>query len=198
MPKGKDITHSLLIVSASDQFNEIVRRSLGGSVLTEWKKNGAMARKSVLERYYDLIVINGPLPDENGLDLCYDFSSQCSASILFVVPRERYEDNLEKLSGRGIMVLGKPFPKGRVDKAIRYLLAVQARFREMERKVNSLEERLEELRIVSRAKIHLVEKEHMTEEEAHHYIEKTAMDMGVKKRRIAEKILDDGPMKKEK
>ena len=48
---------------------------------------------------------------------------------------------------------------------------------------------MEEIRIVNKAKWILIDREHMTEEEAHRYIEKTAMDMCVSKRTIAEKII---------
>ncbi|MBQ9443602.1 MAG: ANTAR domain-containing protein, partial [Lachnospiraceae bacterium] len=59
------------------------------------------------------------------------------------------------------------------------------------RKRQAAEEKIEELRIVSKAKILLVEKKKMTEDEAHRYIGKQAMDRGVSRRRIAERILDD-------
>ena len=50
---------------------------------------------------------------------------------------------------------------------------------------------MEELRIVSRAKLLLMEKRHMTEDEAHRLIGKQAMDKGLTRRQAAEKILDE-------
>ena len=61
----------------------------------------------------------------------------------------------------------------------------------MEKKRLSLEEKMEELRVVSKAKILLVERKHMSEDEAHRYIGKCAMNRGVSRRKIAEEILDD-------
>ena len=46
-----------------------------------------------------------------------------------------------------------------------------------------------EIRIVNRAKCLLIEQLKMTEEEAHRYIEKQAMDRCVTKRTVAENIL---------
>ena len=107
-----------------------------------------------------------------------------------MVPKEVYEDVLEKVTDYGILVLPKPFPKGRVDKAVRFLAAVQTRSLKLEKKIISVEEKMEELRLVSRAKILLVEKKSMTEDEAHRYIGKAAMDNGVSRKRVAEKILE--------
>ena len=47
----------------------------------------------------------------------------------------------------------------------------------------------EEQEMVDRAKAILMERNQMTEEEAHHYIERQAMDKRVSKREIAEEIL---------
>jgi response regulator NasT len=50
---------------------------------------------------------------------------------------------------------------------------------------------MEELRLVSKAKVLLVEKKKMTEDEAHRLIGKQAMDQGISRRRAAQRLLDD-------
>ncbi len=52
-----------------------------------------------------------------------------------------------------------------------------------------LQDKLEELRLVDRAKCILIALEGMSEEEAHKYIEKNAMDMRMSKKQIAQKII---------
>ncbi|MCR5236414.1 MAG: ANTAR domain-containing protein [Lachnospiraceae bacterium] len=183
--------HSILIVSASEQFDAIVKRSLKGFTTINFVKSGSLARRSVMEKEYDIIVVNSPLPDETGIDLALDTAEKSRASILLVVPKEIYEDVLERVTDLGVLVLPKPFPKGRVDKAVRFLAAIQKKSLKLEKKVLSIEEKMEELRLVSRAKILLVEKKNMSEDEAHRYIGKAAMDNGVSRKRIAEKILED-------
>ena len=183
--------HSILIVSASEQFDAIVKRSLKGFTTINFVKSGSLARRSVMEKEYDIIVVNSPLPDETGIDLALDTAEKSRVSILLVVPKEIYEDVLERVTDLGVLVLPKPFPKGRVDKAVRFLAAIQKKSLKLEKKVLSIEEKMEELRLVSRAKILLVEKKNMSEDEAHRYIGKAAMDNGVSRKRIAEKILED-------
>ena len=191
MPKFEDIQHSVLIVSASRQFLEIAGRSLDPVHLVETKKSAATARRCILERYYDLIIINAPLPDETGEELAVDITEQCRAAILLVVPQDIYEDVAQAVTDYGILVLARPFPRGRMDKMIRFLLADQNKVRQIENQMLALEEKLEDLRIINKAKFFLVEQKGMTEDEAHRAIGRQAMNEGVSRRRIAERIMDE-------
>ena len=59
----------------------------------------------------------------------------------------------------------------------------------MEKKKISLEEKMMEIKIVNRAKWTLINSLNMSEDDAHRYIEKQAMDRCISKREIAEEIL---------
>lgn len=48
---------------------------------------------------------------------------------------------------------------------------------------------VEEIRLINRAKLMLIERRAMTEADAHRFIVKTAMDRCVKKREVAEDII---------
>lgn len=191
MPKHDDTVHSALIVSASEQFETLIKRSLMDVITVESRKSGAMARRYVLERYYDLVIINAPLPDESGEELALDIVEQCDASVLMVVPQDIFEDVLDRVTEQGIMVMPKPSPKGRIDKSVRFLVATQNKMHRLEAKVARAEEKLEEMRVVNKAKLVLINKKKMSEDEAHRYIGKLAMDNGISRGRAAERILDD-------
>ena len=68
-------------------------------------------------------------------------------------------------------------------------LAACVRFRAAKSRSESLERRLDDTRIVSRAKLLLMSRLNMSESQAHRYLEKTAMDAGERKREIAERII---------
>ncbi len=191
MPGKSDYYHSILIVSDSDRFQTIVKKSIAGFITIDVRKNASMARRCILERYYDLVVIELPLSDEMGDGLAIDIAEKCNASILLVAPQEVSEDLFDKVTDYGILVTPKPISDGRIDKAIRYLVALQNRFHDMEKKTLTVQEKMEEIRVVSKAKILLVEKKHMSEDEAHRYIGKQAMNRGVSRRKIAEDILEN-------
>ena len=193
MPGNTDILHSMLIVSAAEPFTALVRNSLPGGkfTVTEYRKSAAAARRCILERFFDIVVINCPLPDEIGLDLAMDLAENSQAGILVVVPSEIYEEVLDYVTDQGILAIAKPAPRGRIGTAVRFLMAIQNKRFLLEQKVSAAKDKLEELRIVSRAKIVLVEKKHLTEEEAHRYIGRAAMNNGISRRRAAENILED-------
>ena len=68
-------------------------------------------------------------------------------------------------------------------------LAACVRFRAAKSRSESLERRLDDTRIVNRAKLLLMSRLNMSESQAHRYLEKTAMDAGEKKREVAERII---------
>ena len=59
----------------------------------------------------------------------------------------------------------------------------------MEQKSLSMEDKMAEIRLINRAKWVLIEKQGMSEQDAHRYIEKQAMDRRTTRRAIAEGIL---------
>lgn len=191
MRKLEDTRHSILCVSVSEQFCAVVRRSLEGFVMVDSRKNIASARRCAMERYYDMIIINAPLPDEFGEQFALDLARECSASVLLVTPPEVYDEVLEHVTDLGIMAVSKPISADLLKKAIRYLAAVQNRIHRMEYEIQSAHEKMEEMRVVSKAKFALVERKHMTEDEAHRFIGKQAMNHGVSRKRIAEGILEE-------
>ncbi len=191
MPKKDDIYHSILIVSDSEQFNVAVKKTLAGFLTIDIRKSIALARRCILERYYDLVVVNAPLPDETGEEFVIDVVEKSNASVLLVVPQAVFEDALARVTDQGVLVLPKPLSQGRLDMAVRFLAAVQNRMHALERKTLAVEEKMEEMRIVNKAKFLLIENKRMTEAEAHRFIGKQAMDHGISRGRAAKRILDD-------
>ena len=182
---------SILIVSSSEQFDNIVKRSLSGFLTIDIRRSTAIARRCILERDYDIIVVNCPMPDEMGVEFAMDAAEKSDTSILLVTPREIYEEVLDRVTDSGILVVSKPMQRGIMDKAIRYLVSIRVKMNALRFKNRKLEEKMEELRIVSKAKILLVERNKMTEDEAHSFIGRQAMNNGVSRRVIAERIIED-------
>ena len=69
------------------------------------------------------------------------------------------------------------------------LLSAREKLRKTEKKSLSIEEKMEEIRIVNRAKWILIRELKLDEPEAHRYIEKQAMDRCISKRIVAEDII---------
>ena len=152
-------------------------------------KNGGEARRLTLDGAYDLVVINAPLPDEFGYALAEHITEQSAAGVLLIVKSELFEEASARAEACGVLTLRRPVSRPLFYQAVRMLAAVQNRWRRMDGENRKLREKMEEVRIVARAKCILVEYLRMSEQQAHRYIEKQAMDMRTSKRNIAENIL---------
>lgn len=151
--------------------------------------SAADARRILLEVPADIVVINAPLPDEFGTRLALDLCRNGGAGVLLLVRAEHHAEVNERVSPYGVLVLSKPTSPSVLLQMLSLLCGTRERLRQMERKAASLEEKMEEIRLVNRAKWLLIEQLKMTEPDAHRYLEKTAMDRCVSKRSVAESII---------
>ena len=143
----------------------------------------------MLETPYDVILISAPLPDEFGARLAQHAAEHTGAGVLMMVKSEYYSDVSEQLTPCGVLTLQKPTSPQMMLQCMELLCATRERLRRMEQKSASIEDKMAEIRLVNRAKWALIEKRGLTEQEAHRFIEKAAMDRCVPKRVIAEEIL---------
>ena len=181
----------VLIVSSSDKMSNFISKTLSGIVYgaVEVRSSAALARRELVSRDYDVIMINIPLVDEVATDLALDLSSTYSAGVVLVSPADICEDVTERVSDQGILVIPKPVNRGLISHSVRFMCAVRDKYRKAEQKVQTLEEKMDEIRVVNRAKLLLIETEHMTEDEAHRFIGKKAMDSGVSRGTVARQII---------
>ena len=192
MKKSDDQTNSILVVSSSQSMEQLVRRVLFGKShpVIDYRKTCTLARRALLENKYDIVIIDCPLSEEIGYDFAMDICEEYDASVLIVTPPEIYDDVMEYVSDRVILALSKPLSEELLVRGVRFLSAIQNRMKHYENKVASVEDKMEELKLVNRAKMLLMEKKHITESEAHRLIMKEAMDHSVGKKYVARSIID--------
>ncbi len=178
--------YSVLIVSAP-KFAESVCPMLPGSeyhpVCTV--SSAAAARRELLNRSFDFVLVSSPLPDEFGTRFATDAAGRSGCVVLLLVRGDVYEEVTAKVTPHGVFTLAKPTPTLMLQQSLRWMAAARERLRNLERKASSVEEKMEEIRLVNRAKWLLIEQLKMSEADAHRYIEKQAMDRCVSRREIA-------------
>ncbi|MBR6172893.1 MAG: ANTAR domain-containing protein [Eubacterium sp.] len=192
MEKASDRMYSILIVSQSEQLNSFVKKVISGAHFNtiEVRRSAAQAAQELLNRHFDVILVNTPLPDEFGGDFVMDICTRYTSGVLVITPGDVADDITERVIDYGVVVLAKPLTNRALARNLRHLIAIRNKMRETEKKVLTLEERIKEIRIVNQAKCLLIEKEHMTEEEAHRHLTKTAMDRCISKKILAEEIIE--------
>ena len=187
----KERVYSVLIVSAAEGFNDALSALLPTSKYspTNFVSNISAAKRAFAERAFDFVIINSPLPDDIGTRFAIDTGSSKETVVLLMVRAELQAEIYDKVAEHGVFVLPKPTSKPTMAIALSWLSSAREKLRKTEKKTLSIEEKMEEIRIVNRAKWILIRELKLDEPEAHRYIEKQAMDRCISKRIVAEEII---------
>ena len=147
------------------------------------------AQRMLAERDYDLVIINAPLPDDFGRRFAIDVCTDSGRVALLIVRSDIYDETCSAMTPHGVLVAKRPMERSVMEELLDVMCTVRERLRGVQKKTMTLEDKMAEIRQVNRAKWALIRACHMTEEEAHRYIQKQAMDLCVSKKEAAESIL---------
>ncbi len=183
--------YSVLLVSASEKLNTAVLPLLPGSDFWPVTAVGSLSRakRLLLQQSYDLVLVNAPLPDGMGTDFAMKLCAETDAAVALLVRSELYEEVNAGALSSGVVVVSKPTNAQLLTQVIRGLCAMRERLRAMRDRQTTVEEKMEEIRRMNQAKWLLIEREGLTEQEAHQRILKTAMERRISKRQAAEEII---------
>ncbi len=187
----KERVYSVLVISSKENFNASLQSLLPESKYAPVQivSSVSLAKRVLLERSFDFVFINTPLPDDFGTRFAIEISGNKGTVILLLVRNEVYEEVCDKVTEYGILTLPKPASKQMVAHTLNFMAGIRERLRKLENKSLSMEEKMKEIRLVNRAKWVLIDELKMSEADAHRYIEKQAMDRCVSRREIAEEII---------
>lgn len=146
------------------------------------------ARRKLYELNYDIIIVDSG--DGSETDFAVDISDT-SATILLLAPAHLFDQISYRVEPYGILTLTKPFDNFYFYNMIKVAIAVGFKIQKLSSQTMKLKEKMEEIRIVNRAKMLLMQEKGFTEAEAHHHLEKTAMDNGLKRIAVAKSIIQE-------
>ncbi|MCL2212678.1 MAG: ANTAR domain-containing protein [Oscillospiraceae bacterium] len=180
-----------LVLSAKENGITFFSDLLKSSEVTQVKsyQSAHEARRELLERDFDVVVINAPLADETGELLARQIAESGQSQVILVVANEFHDAVSAACEDYGVLTLSKPLNKSVFWTALKLAKSTQNRIKKMHVENTKLKQKIEDIRVIDRAKYILISFHNMTEQEAHKYIEKQAMDMRETKRSIAEGIL---------
>ncbi len=183
--------YSVLLVSAAEKVNTALMGLMNNERYEPITVVDTVARaqRSMVERDYDLVIINSPLPDDFGRKFAVDVCTDSDRVALMLVRGDMYDELNAAMTPHGVMVGRRPVEETVIGSLLDAMCSVKERLRKIKKKTMTLEEKMEEIRLVNRAKWALIKSCHMTEEDAHRYIQKQAMDLCLSKKETAENIL---------
>ena len=102
-----DQTYSVLVVSAAQKFNEAFAAMLPGSEYypVRFVGNIAAARREMVNKTYDLVIINAPLPDDFGTRFAIDACNQSGTVALLLAKSDVYDEMEADLVADGELLL---------------------------------------------------------------------------------------------
>jgi response regulator NasT len=189
--KGGGLMKKILLVTrkgrSRDMLIQLLESESESSVTAAYTEGDAVGFMEKTE--YDLIIINSPLEENSGVDLAIYAAEKYTAGILLAV-QNKYADMIaQKVEPYGVLVVGKPVVKAFFNQAVRFADVTRHRVLSLKEENIHLQLKLEEMKIINRAKCVMIQYLSMSEAQAHKYIEKQAMDMRQSKYYIAKQVL---------
>lgn len=175
-------------VLVSDAKCERLNRLLGkvGTVLTpssEAECLGVLARGGA-----DFAVVV-QREDGRGVEFALKRAAASEATVVFVPVRTLPKMLLDKLTAGGVCVLDAQADDGACEMFFGQLASIRTVYGALVRENAGLRRKVLEAQAVGRAKCLLVERRKMTEQAAHRFIEKTAMDNRLTRYAVAKDII---------
>ena len=170
--------YRLLAVDCCDELVDAIKsRALGGCISAVLRASASQDIPAIVAAQKpDAVVISG------GASAAVDAAERSSAAILLLTD----DAALPRRCIRAGVMTAHP---DELAVVLPSLLATAERLRTLRDKTSSLRQRLDDSRIVARAKLLLISRLGMSEGDAHRYIEKTAMDSCLPRRDVAEGII---------
>ena len=155
--------------------------------------DGARAIELAEELRPDLVILDVKMPVLDGIAAAERIAGQRIAPVVILTAFSQ-RDLVARARDAGAMAyLVRPFQRGDLVPAIEMALSRFAELRAVESEVADLKEQLETRKVVDRAKGVLQEQLSLSEPEAFRWIQKTAMDLRLSMKQVAEGVISHGP-----
>ncbi|MBO5104902.1 MAG: ANTAR domain-containing protein [Ruminococcus sp.] len=184
---------NVLIISSNKNAGEV----LSGFMRESFKCNTRSAdtakqAKNIFDSNApcELALIYAPLSDSSGTELAEYIIENTAANCIFITKAENAEKIRERAERTGIIILGRPFNKSTLYQLAKTVDIAMHRSWKLYEETVRLERKLDEIRMIDKAKFMLMQYMKMTEEEAHAYLEQYAMNNRRKKVIAASEIID--------
>jgi AmiR/NasT family two-component response regulator len=154
--------------------------------------DGEQAIAKTEELRPDLVILDVKMPRLDGIAAAERIAAQRIAPVVMLTAFSQ-RDLVERARDAGAMAyLVKPFGKSDLVPAIEMAVSRFAELQQLEAEVADLTDRLETRKVVDRAKGVLQEKLNLSEPDAFRWIQKTAMDLRLSMREVAEGVVTHG------
>ena len=183
---------ALIITSTERSFAYIAELLRAHSAVNMVHVNSCSeGRRFLLERDFDFVVISVPLHDETGENLARQIAISGASQVILAVNSDIYEQVSSICEKDGVLTVTNPINKDLFRQILSFAKVIRWRLAKIKDENDDLKQKIDNIRIIDRAKNILISSCRMSEHEAHRHIEKTAMNTRTSKRAVSEKIIHD-------
>lgn len=180
----------ILIVSSSQKAASIFSSFLESQSFSKpvCAKSGGEARRLLVDHKFALILIVTPLSDEFGSEFAAA-AAQTTAGVILVVRTDMTEAFSAKMRRDGVLVLPAAVGRSLFLGSVSAMLTVYHRLEAVAPQTKKLQDKIQEIRMIDRAKCLLIHYSGINEQQAHRYIEKEAMNRRVTRGEVAREVI---------
>ena len=187
----KENRYNVLLVSSSEQFNKKTVDLLSSNIYVELtiSTNIDQARRLIVERKFDIVIVDSPVNGDKGFYFALSLCDKDEFEILVLAKQTDYDEAYFRLHDFGVFVLSKPIEEDLFVQTLRILSITRDKITTVKQSNLSFKDKLDEIKIVSEAKVLIVKNMHVDENEAHKLIEQNAMNLRITKKMSAEMFI---------
>jgi len=185
------VLEQIMTVAGNEQGQQLLQQLLQELGLTACccVDSGLAARRVLEAQQFDLVVVNTPLPDEHG-EAVGRLAFRQGAAVILLVKAEHVDAVRERIGKTGIYMIAKPLKRAVFLQLLRCIMVQTRQMKQLQAERDRLSRQIQEANLLNRAKLLLIQVLKLSEPQAHHYIEKQAMDLRITKREVAEGIIN--------
>ncbi len=185
---------NILIVSSKENavthIVPLVREAFSVGCNISTIKSGMELRRAIANCHYDFVIINCPLSDEFGAEPAVLIAQTNHLTGCVLLVKSEQADQVQKMvENEGIVVVSKPINRQIFYQVVKFINVTLNRIHGIATENEKLQGKIEEIRLVNRAKLLLMQYLGFDESQAHRYIEKRAMDTRSTRKEVAMQII---------
>ncbi len=167
---------NILIAARTDIACKAYAEMLDNSMFRITEMSDAGAIRFLDLNAFSAALISLPLADENGISLIEELHEKYDTPLGVLVKPDINEIQLKKLAAANAYILKKPVSRSNYVLAAYLLTSFSDNNADMKERIKALERKNSEIKLMSRAKLLLMQSKGMSEDDAHAYILHRAMN----------------------
>ena len=178
----------ILIISSNRKITDIIQKDVD-NLFSCSCCDATQGIEQISSNRFDVVLLLADLPGGIDASLAARAVQRTDAAVVVLTDKNQCTEFEKVACDYGVVVLTRPILKSELYTVIKTCAILRNRYRPLCQENARLSQQMTQMKMVNRAKAVLMRTLAMTEDQAHHYIEKQAMDLHISKTEAAIRVL---------